>query len=67
VLGDDDGLVVATYTEIETVLDAAEAIQQREQALQTAIAAGASLFDHLNYNEHLAAPDAGRLSRLAFS
>jgi regulator of RNase E activity RraA len=67
VLGDDDGLVVATYTEIEAVLDAAEAIQQREQALQTAIAAGASLFDHLNYSEHVAALEAGRLSRLAFS
>jgi 4-hydroxy-4-methyl-2-oxoglutarate aldolase len=67
VLGDNDGLVVGTYQEIEAVLDAAETIQHREQALQAAIAAGASLFDHLNYDEHLAALEAGRASRLAFS
>ena len=67
VLGDDDGLVVGTTEEIEAALDTAEAIQQREQALQTAIAAGESLFDHLNYDEHLAAVEAGRDSRLAFS
>ena len=67
VLGDDDGIVVADTDELAGVLDAAETIQRREEALQTAIAAGASLFDHLNYDEHLAALKAGRASRLAFS
>ena len=66
-LGDDDGLVVGTVEEIEAALDRAEQIQQREQALQAAIAGGESLFDHLNYDEHLAALEAGRDSRLAFS
>lgn len=66
-LGDDDGLVVGSPDEIEAVLQGAEAIQQREQALQAAIAGGESLFDHLNYDEHLAALEAGRDSRLAFS
>ena len=67
VLGDDDGIVVAGADEVADVLDAAETIQHREEALQTAIAADASLFDHLNYDEHLAALEAGDSSRLAFS
>ena len=66
-LGDDDGIVVASADELADVLEAAETIQRREEALQTAIAAGASLFDHLNYDEHLAALEAGEDSRLAFS
>jgi 4-hydroxy-4-methyl-2-oxoglutarate aldolase len=67
VFGDDDGLVVGTAEEIEAVLEAAETIQQREEALRDAIAAGESLFDHLDYDEHLAALEAGRDSRLTFS
>jgi 4-hydroxy-4-methyl-2-oxoglutarate aldolase len=67
VLGDDDGLIVATEEELEAVLDAAEAIQRREEALRPAIAAGSSLFDSLNYDEHLAAVCAGRSSTLTFS
>ena len=67
VLGDDDGIVVASAEELDAVLDGAEAIQRREEALQAAIAGGTPLFDHLNYDEHLAATEAGRDSRLAFS
>jgi 4-hydroxy-4-methyl-2-oxoglutarate aldolase len=67
VIGDDDGLVVATIVELEERLEAAEAIQRRETALQAAIAGGASLFDRVNYDAHLAAVRAGRESRLAFS
>jgi 4-hydroxy-4-methyl-2-oxoglutarate aldolase len=67
VLGDDDGLVVGGEEEIAAVLDAAEAIERREQALRAAIEGGASLFDSVNYDEHLAAIRAGRDSRLAFS
>jgi 4-hydroxy-4-methyl-2-oxoglutarate aldolase len=67
VLGDDDGIVVASAEEVAAVLDGAEAIQRREEKLQVAIAGGISLFDHLNYDEHLAATEAGRDSRLAFS
>ena len=66
VRGDDDGIVVATADELRAVLDAAEAIQGRETALRAAIAAGASLFDSLNYDEHLAALRAGRDTALAF-
>jgi 4-hydroxy-4-methyl-2-oxoglutarate aldolase len=67
VVGDDDGLIVATEEELGAVLDAAEAIQRREEGLRTAIAAGSSLFDSLNYDEHLAALRAGRSSTLTFS
>ncbi|HZA03120.1 MAG TPA: RraA family protein [Propionibacteriaceae bacterium] len=67
VLGDDDGIVVAGADELAAVLDGAEAIQRREEALQTAIAAGTSLFDRLNFEQHVAAIEAGRDSRLAFS
>lgn len=67
VLGDDDGLVVATEEELQAVLDAAEAIQRREETLRTAIAAGVSLFDRVNYDEHLTAVSSGRDSTLTFS
>jgi regulator of RNase E activity RraA len=67
VLGDDDGIVVATEEEVLAVLDGAEAIQAREEALRAAIEAGASLFDSLNYDEHVAALRDGRDSGLAFS
>ena len=66
VRGDADGVVVATEDEVSAVLDAAEAIQRREDGLRTAIAAGSSLFDSLNYEEHLAALRDGRPSKLAF-
>jgi regulator of RNase E activity RraA len=66
-LGDDDGIVVASPDEVTDVLDGAESIQRREEALQTAIAVGTPLFDHLNYDEHLTALEAGEDSRLAFS
>jgi 4-hydroxy-4-methyl-2-oxoglutarate aldolase len=67
VLGDDDGVVVATVAELEARIDAADTIQRREEALRTAISAGTSLFDHVNYDEHVAAVRAGRDSRLSFS
>ena len=67
VLGDDDGIVVASDDEVLAWLEGAELIQRREEALQAAIASGSSLFDSLNYDDHLAALEAGEDSRLAFS
>ena len=67
VLGDDDGLVVGSEAEVLAAIDGAEAIQQREGALRAAIESGESLFDHLNYDEHVAALRAGRDSKLNFS
>ena len=67
VLGDDDGVVVASEEEVLARLDAAEVIQRREETLRASIAAGSSLFDSVNYREHLAAVGAGRDSKLTFS
>jgi regulator of RNase E activity RraA len=66
-LGDDDGIVVADDSELEAAIDAAEAIQTREDVLRTAIIRGRSLFDALNFDEHRAALVAGRSSRLSFT
>ncbi|HEY5846463.1 MAG TPA: RraA family protein [Microlunatus sp.] len=67
VLGDDDGIVVATEAEVLAAIDRAETIQQREGALRAAIEGGESLFDHLNYDEHVASLRDGRDSKLTFS
>ena len=67
VLGDDDGLVVGSEADVLAAIEGAEAIQQREGALRVAIEGGESLFDHLNYDEHVAALRDGRDSKLTFS
>ena len=67
VLGDDDGVVVGTLEEVTAALGTAETIQRREEDLRDAIVAGSSLFDHLNYEEHLEALRAGREGSLIFS
>jgi 4-hydroxy-4-methyl-2-oxoglutarate aldolase len=67
VLGDDDGVVVGTVDELLAALDVAEVIQQREEGLRAQIVAGSSLFDHLDYERHVAAIRAGEASKLTFS
>ena len=67
VLGDDDGILVAGEAEVLAAIDGAETIQQREGALRAAIEGGESLFDHLNYDEHVAGLRAGQPSKLTFS
>lgn len=65
--GDDDGLVVGTAEEFLAALDGAEEIQRREEGLRAQIEAGESLFDHLDYERHVAAVRAGDASTLTFS
>lgn len=67
VLADEDGVVVGSVEEVGTVVEAAETIQRREEALRAAIEQGESIFDHLNVDEHLEALRDGRDSRLTFS
>ena len=67
VIGDEDGIVVAGAETLAAVVEAAEEIQQREQALQRAIAGGESLFDHVDFDSHLARLRAGEPSKLSFS
>jgi 4-hydroxy-4-methyl-2-oxoglutarate aldolase len=65
-LGDDDGIVVATEAELAAVIDRAEAIQAAEDALCSSLAGGVCLFDKLNFDEHVENVRAGRASSLSF-
>ena len=66
IVGDDDGLVVGSQAELGAAVDAAEAIEAREKGLQARMLEGASLFDVMNYDEHLAELRDGRAGGLAF-
>ena len=65
-LGDNDGIVVATEAELTAAIDKAEAIQITEDALLSSMAEGVSLFDKLNFDEHVNHVLAGRASSLSF-
>ena len=65
-LGDDDGIVVATEAEMAAAIDKAEAIQLTEDALCSSIAEGDSLFGKLNFDEHVKNLRAGQASLLSF-
>ena len=65
-LGDDDGIVVATEAELAAAIDRAEAIQAAEDALCSSMAEGVCLFDKLNFDEHVQNVRAGRASSLSF-
>ena len=65
-VGDDDGIVVLNDAELDSALEAAEGIQRREGAIRAAIQHGTSLFDQLNFAEHVAALRDERPSSLAF-
>jgi 4-hydroxy-4-methyl-2-oxoglutarate aldolase len=65
-VGDDDGSVVLSDAELDAALDAAEAIQRREGAIRSAMQNGTSLFEQLNFREHVESLQAGRPSSLAF-
>jgi 4-hydroxy-4-methyl-2-oxoglutarate aldolase len=65
-LGDHDGIVVATEAELAAAIDKAEAIQVAEDALCASMADGVSLFDKLNFNEHIKNLRAGESSSLSF-
>jgi 4-hydroxy-4-methyl-2-oxoglutarate aldolase len=65
-VGDDDGIVVGSAEELAAVLDAAEALQRTEAGMLASIRSGASLFERLDYDEHLARLRAGEKSSLRF-
>ena len=66
-LGDDDGIVVATEAEMAAAIDKAEAIQSTEDALCSSIAEGSvCLFDKLNFDEHVKNLRASKASSLSF-
>jgi regulator of RNase E activity RraA len=65
-VGDDDGIIVASAAAFAAIADAAAEIQEREKRLRVAIENGLSLFDAMNYTEHVARLRAGEPSALAF-
>jgi regulator of RNase E activity RraA len=65
-VGDDDGIVVGSPDALAAVLDAAEALQATEAGMLAAIRSGTSLFDRLDFDEHLARRRAGEESALSF-
>jgi 4-hydroxy-4-methyl-2-oxoglutarate aldolase len=66
-VGDDDGIVVASDAELEAVMKTAEAIQRRERKIRSAIQDGTSLFEQVNFAEHVENLQTGRTSSLAFT
>lgn len=66
IIGDDDGIVAVSEAELMDILPAAEAIRRTEAEALRRMAAGESLLDMLNFDEHLDAIRAGRKSQLHF-
>jgi 4-hydroxy-4-methyl-2-oxoglutarate aldolase len=67
VVGDDDGIVVLSDAELAAAIETAEAIQRREGSIRSAIQDGRSLFEQLNFAEHVENLQTGRPSSLAFT
>ena len=65
-VGDDDGIIVVSDAELDAALEAAEAIQRSEGAIRSGIQDGRSLFEYLNFDEHVENLQAGHHSSLAF-
>jgi regulator of RNase E activity RraA len=66
IIGDDDGIVVASESELTEIVPAAEEIQRQETEVLRRVAAGESLFAMLNLEEHLDAVGSGKKSKLRF-
>jgi 4-hydroxy-4-methyl-2-oxoglutarate aldolase len=66
-LGDGDGIVVVSDAELDAALDTAEAIQRREATIRSAIQGGMSLFEQLNFAEHVEHLQSGQPSSLTFT
>ena len=66
VVGDDDGLLIATEGRITAALETAETIGRSERAILAAQARGEALHSLTNYHEHVAALDHREVSALEF-
>ena len=66
VFGDDDGIVVMTEREIETILDVAESIQKIEEKVMKKMEAKTSLFLLMNFPDHYERISNGQDSKLEF-
>ncbi len=66
VMGDDDGLIVATAAQFTALVPAARDIEARETAVRARMAAGRGLTSMINLAEHVEALHRGAPSKLAF-
>ena len=66
-LGDDDGIVVLSDAELDAALDTAGAIQRREATIRSAVQGGTSLFEQLNFAEHVEHLQSRQPSSLTFT
>ena len=67
VLGDDDGLAVATPDQLRAALPGAEEVERAEAAVLAGMGQGRSLAEHTTIVEHRAARAAGRDSAFGFT
>ena len=67
VMGDDDGIIVATATALAALVAQARDIETRETALRAHMAAGRGLTTMLNLTDHVSALERGAPSKLAFT
>jgi len=66
VIGDRDGIVVLSESELLALLPRAEEVQRAEAAVMDRLERGESLFDMLNLAEHYDAMRQGQASKLRF-
>ena len=67
VMGDDDGIIVATADALATLVPQARDIEARETEVRARMAAGRGLVSMLNLAGHVSALERGASSKLAFT
>ena len=66
IFGDEDGLVVASESELGELIPIAEEIQRKESEAMRQMSKGKSLLQMLNIDEHLSLVATGKESKLRF-
>ena len=66
VVGDDDGILVGSDEEFEQLIPIAKEVQRQEDVLLQRMAAGESLLNMLNFDEHCRKLAAGEPTKLEF-
>lgn len=67
IFGDDDGIVVMSEQEINSILDIAESVQKVEEQVMKKLEEGSSLFQLMNFSGHYEKIRKGQDSKLIFT
>lgn len=67
IFGDEDGLIVASESELIELIPAAEALQTKEEAVLKRMQEGTSLMDMLNFSDHYRKIQENETSKLTFT